>query len=350
MSHSTVLVIGAYPERQLAPFNEQPYRPSPYLEFQDEEDEYLKQYETETVTKVILEDGTLVNTWDNRFNVGTGLFDTKTVIPEHLEQREVPYKELYPTFEEFMAEWCGFEKGRDPEKSRFGSWRNPKAKWDWFALGGRWSNKILLKPDAPLIVRKAKLSDYGFMKTANEEEEKRVEEAKKERRADQALKGDIDFERMENIAVEKAHAEWDNWVKFLNGRVPHRSWAEIRDECRAEDPAHGIDKARDLYGSQELVKEAKTPAGEALLGEYYPFDEGIDEFLVGEERYIDLAFKSAFSTFAVLKDGVWYERGEMGWWGTVGNEKDQDAWADEFHKLIADLPDDALLSVYDVHI
>lgn len=57
-----------------------------------------------------------------------------------------------------------------------------------------------------------------------------------------------------------------------------------------------------------------------------------------------------FATFAVLKDGVWYERGSMGWWGVVSNEMKDDEWEDKFAELLASLPEDTLISVYDCHI
>jgi hypothetical protein len=64
----------------------------------------------------------------------------------------------------------------------------------------------------------------------------------------------------------------------------------------------------------------------------------------------DIANIDEISTFAVLKDGVWYERGSMGWFGMVHDEKDENAWSQEITKLIESLPDDVLLSIYDCHI
>lgn len=64
----------------------------------------------------------------------------------------------------------------------------------------------------------------------------------------------------------------------------------------------------------------------------------------------DIVPSSIKSTFAVLKDGKWYERGEMGWWAIVSNEISEKKWQTEFKKLIDKLPDDTLLSVFDLHI
>jgi hypothetical protein len=56
------------------------------------------------------------------------------------------------------------------------------------------------------------------------------------------------------------------------------------------------------------------------------------------------------SAFAVLKDGEWYERGKMGWWGIVHDEKDEDEWKKQFATMLESLPDDTLISYFDCHI
>lgn len=55
-------------------------------------------------------------------------------------------------------------------------------------------------------------------------------------------------------------------------------------------------------------------------------------------------------THAVILDGKWYERGEMGWFAMVHNEKESGRWNEEFQKLLDSIPDDTMLSVYDCHI
>ena len=77
-----------------------------------------------------------------------------------------------------------------------------------------------------------------------------------------------------------------------------------------------------------------------------------------KERMCDKAYKrdienwgdENFVFFALLKDGIWYERGEMGWWAIVHNAKDEDTWDKEFRSLIANVSDDEVISVYDCHI
>jgi hypothetical protein len=54
--------------------------------------------------------------------------------------------------------------------------------------------------------------------------------------------------------------------------------------------------------------------------------------------------------FAVLTpDKGWFERGEMGWWGIVSNEKPKDEWAKQSREIMSHYPDHILILV-DVHI
>lgn len=64
----------------------------------------------------------------------------------------------------------------------------------------------------------------------------------------------------------------------------------------------------------------------------------------------DIANIDKLCTFAVLKDGEWYERGKMGWWAIVTDEKEDGVWEAEHKKLIEELPDNTLISIYDCHI
>jgi hypothetical protein len=145
MSHFSVLVIGDDADTQFIPFEESG-APEEYLTFRDDEDEYLKKYNGST-EKVIMPDGRMLNPWDEEFRVsgtlGTGS-DTHKV-PEGLEIRQVPYKELFSSFEQYMSEYCGYEH-RDEKTLRYGYWKNENAKWDYHRLGGRWRGFFKLKP------------------------------------------------------------------------------------------------------------------------------------------------------------------------------------------------------------
>lgn len=69
-----------------------------------------------------------------------------------------------------------------------------------------------------------------------------------------------------------------------------------------------------------------------------------------QARIKDISNVEEISAFAVVKDGKWYERGKMGWFGVVTDKKDKDAWNEEVKQLLASLPPDTLLTMYDCHI
>jgi hypothetical protein len=60
--------------------------------------------------------------------------------------------------------------------------------------------------------------------------------------------------------------------------------------------------------------------------------------------------KPVTPTFAVLKDGKWYENGRMGWWGIVHDETPAQEWGDKFTELVADLSPETVVTVVDLHI
>ena len=48
--------------------------------------------------------------------------------------------------------------------------------------------------------------------------------------------------------------------------------------------------------------------------------------------------------------GEWHERGKMGWWACVFNEKPTDNWKSEFKEFLDSLDEDTIVTVVDCHI
>lgn len=76
-----------------------------------------------------------------------------------------------------------------------------------------------------------------------------------------------------------------------------------------------------------------------------PEEGGCDVALVK-----DIDWEKTRPTFAVLHDGKWYERGEMGWFGAVSGEKSQDTWDKEWHNLVDLLDPEDEVTLVDCHI
>lgn len=49
-------------------------------------------------------------------------------------------------------------------------------------------------------------------------------------------------------------------------------------------------------------------------------------------------------------NGIWNERGEMGWFGMSSNDKDKDSWDDEFKKFIKSQKKSTIVTLVDCHI
>jgi len=63
-----------------------------------------------------------------------------------------------------------------------------------------------------------------------------------------------------------------------------------------------------------------------------------------------LAEWSGKTPFAVITpDGKWHEKGSMGWWGMVADEKEQTTWDETVKALLAQYPE-AVAYNYDLHI
>jgi hypothetical protein len=321
MSHFPVLVVGQDVEQQLAPFQENNMGDCPreYMEFTDHEDDYRHDYDNEGAEMVVLEDGRLVFSWDEMFRQ-PGVFG-KSEAPAHLERRQVMHKDFYPSFEDFVREWHGAE-GRDEEKGRYGSWTNPNAKWDWYQLGGRWTGYFKLKDGAA-----GDTGSPGLLTRAAEAGH-----------ADSALKKDIDFDGMRAAAAAKALETYSRYEDILSKHGAAPDFAEFRDGFA------NIEDARVAYNNLESIQAL-------YKAELMPWMSGIKEvYGMGREAFVAQARDSRISTYALLMNGKWYERGSMGWFGMASDEKDKDTWNKEFAKLLNSLPEDTLLSVVDCHI
>lgn len=167
MSHFSVAIISENPnqvEKLLAPYQENNMGdcPKEYLAFTSTEEDNRNDYKTGSVTKVKTPDGRLIYPWDEEFRK-PGTFghgsDTHEV-PEGkgYEKIETKYTELYPTFEEYMKDFCDSE--RDTEKGEYGYWENPNKKWDWWQIGGRYSGLITTKSGRRVDQCQIKESDF----------------------------------------------------------------------------------------------------------------------------------------------------------------------------------------------
>lgn len=69
------------------------------------------------------------------------------------------------------------------------------------------------------------------------------------------------------------------------------------------------------------------------------------------EAYVDEVDWKDSTPFAfITPNGEWHEKGEMGWWAIVTNEKEKKDWETEFKEFIDSLDENIMVSVVDCHI
>lgn len=246
------------------------------------------------------------------------IFHAKPI--DELNNEYEKHKDDYNSFEEFLQDWHGYEMN---ENGQWGRWTNPNAKWDWYLLGGRWAGFFRLKPGKYGTQGHHRAKD--FAKITGE-----IVEDLPITKVDQCLKGNIDVEAMRLETKSEALLTYQKFIETLNGLPMPPRWDDFRASFNDD-----INEARSQYWANKSVS-ALSKAG------FFDWED----LLNGEEAYIKYRTDSAISTFAVIKEGKWYEKGKMGW----SNAKEEDVWLLEFNKLFDSIPDDTLVSVYDCHI
>lgn len=322
MSHFSVLVIGEDVEEQLAPYSE---TDEEYMDFVDNTDEYKEEYETETTKRMKSPEGKIVDRDAEMFKTKDEKGLTKYVFPDGYVEADVPFKEVYATFEDYCKEYHGATE----QEGRFGYMSNDNAKWDWYSVGGRWAGFFKLKQGAT-----GELGEKSWGMEGVKLDEKK--------QADVLHKGDVDFAAMVKEASDAAGAAWDAVHEATKDTPPARSWKEVLEA--SEKVGEPIEKTREIYHEQERVKAFGTTE----QGKGWAPD--LESFMCSREEYVNRHGKAAIAPWAIVYDGEWTEKGEMGWWGMSSNEMTQDDWNAKVIELLMGLPDDTLLTLVDCHI
>jgi hypothetical protein len=333
VSHFSVLVIGDGVEKQLQPFHEFGCTgiDDEFVVDVDETEKMREEMAAATYSRLRLPNGDECSPYDGRFYrkpnaqeiaAGKSSWEDIKELPAGAVEFERPFKSLmeyalYHGYEEKQFLYPGQTPTEDHKYGRVEidangnvakiiCRTNPNHQWDWWVIGGRWSNMLLNKQGV---------------------------------KGDQFRKGDIDFAAMRTASAAESRAEYDKMEAVTKGiPLPTMTWSMAREKCS------NIDTARSEYGAQPWVK--------AVDAAFHRMGCNVEYFRVldgGRDAFVRNAEIQSFCTFAVVKDGKWYERGSMGWWGCVSDEKDTAEWQAEFAKLVEGLPDDTLLTVVDCH-
>ena len=310
MSHFTVLVIGDVDE-QLAPYDENICV-----------DEYQRHLVSEDDMKSFVE---LYTTCDPNRRYA------QVTVEEAEENKKLSFELLY---DKYGYDWNSNEwrKNDDGEWAEFSTY-NPKSKWDWYQLGGRWSGEyFILKHGAVGGV----IGESGSFRNKTG--------------IDSIRFGDVDWEEMKKRGEENGKKYWEKIEKAFGGviPIPKIAWANMHELDEYKD--WDIDKKRDFYYEQPELKLLKEVENKQENAHLFGFDFDLNDFACGKEEYIRKRGIESISPFAIVVNGEWYERGEMGWFGCAKDEKDIEDWHTKFSSLLTQCNENDIVSLVDCHI
>lgn len=219
---------------------------------------------------------------------------------EYLKNKYSENKSDYDCFNDFISEYYGYKTNDD---GVIGRWTNPNKQWDWWCIGGRWSNRMINKN----------------MVNGN-----------------QFYKKDIDFDAMKKQSAGSKIKDYEKAQIAFDGES-FISWVDMmKDESISRD-----DKLKKYHEQPAIIRFRKIFDN--------PFASA-EDFNLSREDFIKRSEFEGVSTFAILHDGKWIEKGDMGWFGCVSDEKEAGDWQSTYLKVLSSIPEDNYLIVVDCHI
>lgn len=300
MSHFAVMVIGENVERQLQPYHE--------FECTGTNDHFVQNVDITADVQAAIDEGDTLEDALSYYGLG---------------ERTIEDESQAETQGDEAAHAYGYAVVKDGKLIKAVDRTNPNKKWDWWEIGGRWSGFLKLKAGAL-----GKLGRRGVMGSCANDGPGR---------ADIARKGDIDFAGMRDQAGANAAERWDKAAAAHGGQT-WNTWEHVRDVlCKGD-----IEAARSTYREQ--------PAMQAVAKAFDNPWDGVDEYLAPRDEYIQQARDRSTVLYAVVKDGEWLAKGQMGWFGISADSESQGDWNRKVNEMLDALPDDTTVTVVDCHI
>lgn len=207
---------------------------------------------------------------------------------------------------------------------------NPLSRWDWFAVGGRWS---------PYFLVAAGTGPDDLIQPRNG-------------RCDGGRRATLDLTAMRNAAQAAGEERYHAWEAVCADTPPARPWSQFADRVRAGDLT--LDRARTDYQKQPRIGAARRVLG------WDPFDGcPVDEFRDSRQAYIDAVVAATVPGYALLlpptpalsDEQRWLAPGRMGWFGqATDSQTDRDAYHAAANQHLDDLHPQAWLVAVDLHI
>jgi hypothetical protein len=114
------------------------------------------------------------------------------------------------------------------------------------------------------------------------------------------------------------------------------------DECRTAYRTQAGPKVVDAY----IVAARETTPERDNYWMYWQ----LDDYNCSLEEYTARAYNQAVCTYAVVQDGKWSAKGDMGWFGCSSNDVDEVVWQQKLREMLFNLPPETMVTVCDCRI
>lgn len=356
MSHFVVFVIGDDVEKQLAPYDES-IEVEPYF---SPEDMDLDSFNVRTAVEVLGKK------------------------PEEVTSQDAidAMKKKYPDVDDYVIE--------DGKFGRMTTY-NPKSKWDWYQVGGRWQGLFVAKPGV-------RLTDENIGEQSWAAPEPDDSDELLPRRCDRLRADQIDWDAMWLQYRTEARSKFKVWRSVFEEHGKPFGWSELAEligkslpeidekyqgmlrdfESRARagvfDPPpeevanvkakHGVSHAFDrpdfvtlFDNGGPLTVELLRPIyhGQPAIFAYnrmkngFSFTGPVEAFGFDEDEYVKNA-RNWVVPYAFVINGEWVAKGKMGWFGMSNDKVGREDWNSKFWDMIESLPPETMITVVDCHI
>lgn len=308
--------VTSYINDIMEPYSETTTDPR-YLEFIDHTQELKSDYEEGTTNCIRFPNGTLVTenhpAFFKKYILQQGKVFQRDAGPLHHMKRTkrakrmqvmfgYPNKKLYPNFQTFAEDgWIPFHE----EIQKYGYFCNPNAMWDWYSIGGRWADMLLVKTTCKdyvlgepswAIADKTSPAPDGYMWVSA------------------ARKKDIAWQCMHDWKVHTAKEHYQK-LKY------------IFETGSCEKDFHG--KLDDT--------------GISVYGEYvYRKGQSLSSYL--KKNTISPKVKYPLPLHDIIDESMWRSCDDI----VIGKERSD--WSEEIDGYIDDLSEDTVLACVDYHI
>jgi hypothetical protein len=211
---------------------------------------------------------------------------------------------------------------------------NPGSKWDWWAIGGRWTGYYPYRRNTKATVI---TGEAGLMT-----------DPAAPGRCDGGPLSALDLDAMRTDAAAKALKRFQLYQETVKGTPEALPWSVFAENI-SEGSGYTRDQARAEYDSQPRVE--RLNATEEFGGIFA--EDPIPEFAgVTAEVYAERARARAVPGSALLTaDGRWMAPGRMGWFAmSDDDESSRIGYQEAANAYIGSLPDSTWLVTADCHI